>query len=102
MPFGLSEHGCIAWATLVVTSTLQVVLSFDLERGNTVVRVDQPAGTRCPLAVVLAKPLDIAGFKESHGLPPMVNTWKNLDSHYPLEAGYVCEQTRHAIVGPLQ
>ncbi len=61
-----------------LSKTLQVVLSFELARGNTVVRVDQPAGTRCPLAVVLAKPLDIAGFKESHGLPPMVNTWKIL------------------------
>jgi len=85
-----------------LSKALQVILDFELARGNTIVRIDQPAGTHCPLAVVLLKPLNIAGLKAAHSLPATVDTWENRDSHYPLEAGYVCEQSRHAIAGPLQ
>lgn len=85
-----------------LAENLSAILAFELARGNTVVRIDRPAGSRCPLAVILARPLDIAGFKSSHGLPSSVDTWENRDSHYPLEAGYICERTRHALAGPLR
>jgi hypothetical protein len=85
-----------------LSKSLQAILEFELARGNTIVRVDQPAGSRCPLAVVLLRPLNIDSFKAAHRLPANVGTWENHDSHYPLEAGYVCEQTRHAISGPLR
>lgn len=81
---------------------LRPILAFELARGNTVVRVDRPAGSLCPLAVILARPLDIVGFRASHDLPPSIDTWENHDSHYPLEAGCICERTRHALAGPLR
>ena len=85
-----------------LAKSLSAILAFELARGNTVIRVDRPAGTRCPLAVILARRLDIAGFKASHEFPDCVGTWENRDSHYPLEAGYICERTRHALAGPLR
>jgi len=84
-----------------LAESLSGIMAFELARGNAIVRVDRPAGSRCPLAVIFARPLDIAGFKASHDLPSSVDTWQNRDSHYPLEAGYICERTRHAIAGPL-
>ncbi|MFT3800990.1 MAG: hypothetical protein QM766_07195 [Burkholderiaceae bacterium] len=84
-----------------LTENLSAILAFELARGNTVIRVDRPAGSRCPLAVILAQPLDIAGFKANHVLSTGVDTWENRDSHYPLEAGYICERTRHVLAGPL-
>jgi len=84
-----------------LSPSLQSVLLYELARGNAIDHIEQPAGTRCPLAVVLAKPLDIAGFKDEHGLPSGVDTWENHDKHYPVQAGYVCERTRHALSGPL-
>lgn len=84
-----------------LSEKLQSMLQFELERGNSIERIEQPAGTRCPMAVVLSKPLDIAGFKATHGLPSGVDTWENHDRHYPTQAGYVCERTRHALAGPI-
>ena len=85
-----------------LAESLDGLLGFELARGNTVVRVDRPAGSRCPLAVILARPLDIAQFKASNRLPDGVETWENRDSHYLLEAGYICKRTRHAQAGPLR
>jgi hypothetical protein len=85
-----------------LSERLRSIVEYELARGNSIVRVDKPAGTRCPLAVVFAKPLDITGFKGGAALPPGIDTWENRDRHYPLETGYVCERTRHAISGPIQ
>ena len=83
-----------------LADSLRDILAFELARGNNVVRVDRPSGSRCPLAVILAHPLDIAGFTAAHGLPVSVETWENLDPHYPFETGYICERSRHALAGP--
>ena len=79
---------------------LQPIFEYEIGRGNSVERIDRPAGTNCPLAVIFARPLDIEGFTRTHRLPQTVNTWANRDKHYPLEDGYVCEKTRHALAGP--
>lgn len=84
-----------------LSKTLEEIVTFEIARGNAVERIDQPAGTRCPLAVIFKRPLDIKGFLSLQSLPSGVETWENRDRHYPLEAGYVCEKTRHAIAGPL-
>ena len=84
-----------------LSKNLSAILEFELARGNKVVRVDRPAGSRCPLAVIFARPLDLVGYKRSYGLPANVDTWENRDRHYPVEAGYICERTRHALAGPL-
>jgi hypothetical protein len=86
----------------ILSARLRSIVEYEIARGNAIARIDQPAGTRCSLAVVFTKPLDIGGFKSSNSLPAGVDTWENHDRHYPLEAGYVCERTRHAISGPLQ
>jgi hypothetical protein len=85
-----------------LSKRLRSILEYETARGNMVVRLDQPAGSRCPLAVIFERPLDIAGFTAVHGLPDGVEIWENRDSHYPLEKGYLCEQTRHALAGPLR
>lgn len=83
-----------------LSSNLRPIFDYEIGRGNSVERIDRPAGTKCPLAVIFSKPLDIEGFARVHGLPQSVSTWSNRDKHYPLEDGYVCEETRHALAGP--
>jgi hypothetical protein len=83
-----------------LSDALKPILEFEIARGNQVVRVDSPAGTECPLAVILKLPLDIAGFQMANELPAGVTTWETRDRHYPLEAGYACERTKHALAGP--
>jgi len=84
-----------------LSENLRRAFEHELARGNTVARVDRPAGTRCPLAVVFAQPLDIVWFKASEPLTTAVKIWENHDSHYPMEAGYICDTTRHAMSGPV-
>ena len=84
-----------------LAESLQGIVAFELSRGNSIIRVDRPAGTRCPLAVIFARPVDINGFRAQGALPSGVETWVNRDAHYPLESGYVCDRTRHAIAGPI-
>src|ERR1700722_2036792 len=65
-----------------LSENLRRAFEHEVTRGNTVTRVDRPAGTRCPLAVVFAQPLDIAWFKASEPLTTAVRIWENHDSHY--------------------
>lgn len=83
-----------------LSKKLQPIVDFEIGRGNRVERVDRPAGSNCPLAIIFVYPLDISGYTERHGLPKGVRTWENKDRHYPLEVGYFCEETHHAISGP--
>lgn len=85
-----------------LSSTLKPLVDYELQVGNEVERVDQPAGTKCPLAVIFKSPLDFRGYKEKHGEPKGVERWENRDRHYPLEAGYGCDKTNQAIAGPLK
>lgn len=83
-----------------LSDKLRPIYEYEIGRGNRVERVDRPAGSKCPLAIIFALPLDIQGFVRAHGLPNGVKTWSNRDQHYPLEDGYLCEETKHAIAGP--
>jgi hypothetical protein len=83
-----------------LSTRLDGIVEFELQRGNSIERIDRPAGWNCPLAVIFRMPLDIVGFQAVAGIPSGVRTWQNRDTHYPLETGYVCEQTNHAIAGP--
>lgn len=85
-----------------LSDALQPVYDYEISRGNQVDRIDKPAGSNCPLAVIFRAPLDVQGFISMQGLPNDVKTWENRDRHYPLEKGYVCERSHHAIAGPLQ
>jgi hypothetical protein len=77
------------------------IYEYEIALGNGVVRVDEPAGTNCPLAVVFEKPLHFGAIAADLVLPVGVEKWENRGTHYPLEAGFVCLETRHCIAGPL-
>lgn len=84
-----------------LSADLVPIYEYEIGIGNCVKRVDYPAGTRCPLAVVFEKRLDIKGYLAKHGLPDQVEIWENRDSHYSIEKGYFSETSNHAISGPL-
>ena len=85
-----------------LSNTLKGIYDYEIGRGNRVERVDRPAGSNCPLAVIFHAPFDVSGFVTIYGLPDGVKTWENRDRHYPLEKGYVCERTGHALAAPLR
>jgi hypothetical protein len=84
-----------------LSENLQSIFEYEIDRGNEVERVDRPAGSNCPLAVIFTLPLDIDGYKAIHHLPQNVRVWENRDRHYSLEIGVVCDKTRHALAGPI-
>lgn len=69
--------------------------------GNRVIRVDRPAGSRCELAVIFERPLQFAGIDSDLDLSADVERWSSRDPRYPLEEGYRCSRSGHAIAGPL-
>ena len=81
---------------------LQAIYDLELSQGNSVIRVDEPAGDRCPLAVIFKNPLQKAKIESTLSLPPTVRWWECRDPHYPIEGGYGCCETGHAIAGPLR
>lgn len=85
-----------------LSEALKKIYEYEIGRGNQIERVDRPAGSNCPLAIIFRAPLDVSGFVIAYGMPTGVKTWENRDSHYPLEKGYVCESTHHALAGPLR
>lgn len=85
-----------------LSSELKPIVDFELSVGNEIERIDRPAGTRCPLAVVFKRPLDFGGFEKKLGKPKGVERWENRDRHYDLESGYVCEKTNQAIAAPIR
>ena len=85
-----------------LSPNLQSICDLELSLGNTVIRIDEPAGDRCPLAIIFKKPLHKAEIASHIELAPDVKWWENRDPHYPIEGGYMCEQTRHALAGPLR
>jgi len=80
---------------------LRLVYELELNLGNSVQRVDEPAGTRCPLAVIFAAPLHFAEAEAKSLIKPPLRRWVNVDPHYPREAGLVCEESQHVLAGPL-
>jgi len=84
-----------------LSQDLLPIYQLELDKGNEVARVDEPAGTKCPYAVVFKNPLHKAEIESELELPASVKYWESRDSHYPTEAGYYSEATRHAIAGPI-
>lgn len=84
-----------------LSEVLLPIYQYEISKGNQVERVDRPAGSNCPLAIVFRMPLDVAGFIALKGSPLEAKLWENRDRHYPLEKGFVCQRTRQAIAGPL-
>ena len=84
-----------------LSSNLQSIYKLELSLGNEVSRIDEPAGSLCPLAVIFKNRLHFDEIAEKLNLSASVYQVENHDLHYPLEAGYKDSDTDHVIVGPL-
>jgi hypothetical protein len=84
-----------------LSHALRPIYEIELRLGNEVARIDEPAGTRCPLCVVFRRPLHFDAIAEEVRLPSSVERWESRDPHYPLEVGFLCRETRHALSGPI-
>jgi len=85
-----------------LSANLLPIYELELRLGNSVNRVDEPAGTTCPFAVIFQQPLHFKEAEDAGIVPPAVRRWEIHDPHYPPEAGFLCEETRHALAGPLK
>jgi hypothetical protein len=80
---------------------LRGIYEYEIEHGNAVLRVDEPAGTECPYAVIFAENLRICGTVGTGKIPTVVRYWESRDPHYPAEVGFVCTEHRHVVAGPV-
>jgi len=83
-------------------SHLRPLYEAELSQANAVLRVDEPAGSRCPLAVVFKEPLHREVVENSVAIAPVVRWVESGDRHYEAEgtAGYLCEESRQYVYGP--
>jgi hypothetical protein len=86
---------------IAICPDLRLVYDYEVAHGNTVTRIDAPAGTTCEYAIVFAEPLKILGTAATGEMPPVVKHWECRDTHYAIEAGFFCREHRHSIAGPL-
>jgi len=81
---------------------LHAVFRLELALGNVVARVDEPAGSRSPFAIVFCQPLHKSEIYSKLELPTSVCWWESSDPHYEAEAGFVSDTSRHILAGPLK
>jgi hypothetical protein len=84
-----------------LSADLLPIYELELSRGNEIARIDEPAGTKCPYAVVFKRPLNKTAIEAQLVLSPAVQYWESRDSQYGTEAGFYSEDSRHVIAGPL-
>lgn len=80
---------------------LKPIYELELKKGNKVLRVEEPSGSKCPFAIVFRYPLHFKDIEREIQVTDLLERWENTDTHYPLEAGYACRDTRHTISGPI-
>lgn len=78
------------------------IYELEVSLNNRVLRIESPAGSNCPYAVIFEHPLHLNEITRQLVLPETIRFWEARDPHYPLEHGFVCEITRHAISGPIK
>jgi hypothetical protein len=84
-----------------LAASLRPVLALETALGNTVKAVEIDVWTACPLAVVMTQPLHFDEIGERLKFPETVERWENRDTHYSVERGLLCRETRHTIAGPI-
>ena len=84
-----------------LSKNLAPIHDFELSLGNHELRREELMWTKTPLAIIFEQPLHFAEIAQNLLLPPSVERWENHDTHYDLEAGYVCNETGHTLSGPL-
>lgn len=77
------------------------IYNLELDRGNEIARIDEPAGSKCPYAMIFKRPLHKNEIESELDLPKSIRYWECHDAHYEKEAGYVSDETRHIVAGPL-
>lgn len=80
-----------------LSPALREIAERELAAGNAVVSVNRGMWSRSPLVVVFRDRLHFDQIKPRDE----ITKFENRDTHYDLEAGYICETTRHSISGPL-
>ena len=84
-----------------LSEDLLPIYQLELDRGNEIARIDEPAGTECPYAVMFKMPLHRREIESELKLAASVKYWESRDWHYETSAGYFSETTRHAVAGPI-
>lgn len=86
-----------------LSADLQPLYDMELEAGNSVVRVDEPAGTLCPLAIVMKNPIDKDRLGKCVQSIPSIFWHENNDQHYEAHGmgGYTSTESRQFLYGPL-
>lgn len=83
-----------------LSPSLKPIFDLELKKGNEVLRIDEPAGSNCPYAIIFKFPLHFQEIKDLVHPLPNVEEWENKDPHYPLERGFFCNESHHSIAGP--
>lgn len=84
-----------------LSKDLQPIYHYELSKGNQVLRVDEPAGTNCPLAIIFKFRLHFEEIANNLRFSPSIEKYENYDRHYPLEAGFFDKINRHIVAGPI-
>ena len=84
-----------------LSENLIPIHDYELSLGNEVLRRDENMWSKCPLDVVFKDPLHFEEIRRDLHLPTSVEYWENHDTHYDLEAGFMCKETGHSLSGPL-
>ena len=80
---------------------LKLIYDYEINKGNLIEQIDEPAGTSCPLAITFKKKLFFIGSNEENDLTPNITFWESRDPHYPLQSGYKDSVSNYVICGPL-
>lgn len=79
---------------------LSDILKTEIERGNSIVRIDKEKWTNAVLVINLEKEIDVKYIKTHINIPESVIIWENTDTHYPLDIRFFCSKCKHSIASP--
>jgi hypothetical protein len=87
-----------------LSTDLVQIYDWALQEDNVVLRVDEPAGTACPLAVVFTKPIIRADVEAALALSASVFWHESADQHYEVNgmAGFASRASHQFVYGPKQ
>jgi hypothetical protein len=85
-----------------LSKDLRPIFDLEIELGNEVAYVAEPAGTECPYAVSFKQPLHLQPIYERLKLPAEIKFWESRDPHYEIEAGFSSSASRHTVSGPIE
>ena len=85
-----------------LSEDLRGIYDLEIELGNELSHVEEPAGSACPYAVVFKRPLHLEAIHQRLTLSDGVKFWESRDPHYSIEAGFASATSRHSIAGPIE